>query len=77
MVAYALSKIQGYEMLAIALSLDQGSLLDEIKDSWKQDKYLCVLLEKVKFWKESQFVWKQELLRKMGKLVVGNIEGLR
>lgn len=35
-VADALSRIQGPEMLVISLTLDQGTLLDEIRVSWKQ-----------------------------------------
>lgn len=50
-------------MLAIALSMDQETLLDEIKNSWKQDPQLSLLLNNLS--RELQ-PYKQGSVRELG-----------
>lgn len=45
LVADALSRIQGPELLAIALSVEYGTLLDDIKQSWLQDPQLHTVIK--------------------------------
>lgn len=44
-VADALSRISGAELLQIAVSSISGGLLDEIKSSWQQDSKLASLID--------------------------------
>lgn len=76
-VADALSRIQELELLAIALTVEQGTLFDEIKNSWEQDSQLSLLLRQIQSVTPSQFEWKQGLLLRNGKLVVGKVDALR
>lgn len=75
-VADVLSRIQGHELLAIALSVGQGTLLTEIEDSWR-DPQLSLAIERLKSGQKGQFTWKQGMLLKNEKLVVRKVEELR
>lgn len=77
MVADALSRIPGPELLAIALIVQQGTLLEDIKDCWNQDPSMKVLVEQLKTSQSLTFVWKNGLLLRNRKLVVGKVESQR
>lgn len=64
-------------MLALTLSSVQGTLLDDIKRSWNQDPQLQTVIRQIKEGHPSPFTWKNELLLKGGKLVIGKDDGLR
>lgn len=44
-MADALSRMQGHGLLAITLSMEQDTLLDKIKESWKKDSHLYVVIQ--------------------------------
>lgn len=46
-----LSRIQGANLLAIALSVEHGTLLVDIKKCWEHDSQLSVMIEKLKYGK--------------------------
>lgn len=76
-MADALSRLPGPELLAIALSVKHGTLLDDIKDRWDHDPQLKDRIEQLKKGLPFEFVWKNGLLMQRGKLVVGKTEGVR
>lgn len=71
------SRIQGPEHLSIAPIVENGKLLDEIKQRWARDPQLQSAIQLIEEGQPSLFMWKQGLLLKKGKLVVGKDVTLR
>lgn len=46
-VADALSRIQGPELLVVTFTLQEGTLLDEIKSSWQKDDQLKMEIPRI------------------------------
>lgn len=72
--ADALSRIEGAELLVLTLNNFDADLLSKIKASWLADAHLLKLIEELKKDASShpKFTWKDDTLRRKGKLVIGN-----
>lgn len=52
-------------------------MLDNIKRSWQEDERLKLEIQQIIAGTESKFTWRNDLLLRKGKLVVGDDNGLR
>ncbi|KAH0643578.1 hypothetical protein KY290_035058 [Solanum tuberosum] len=77
LVADALSRIQGAELMSMLICLVQADLWDEIKANWTTDPLLQVLIESLQVQPRKHFTWLNPQLRRTGKLVVGDDTSLR
>lgn len=77
--ADALSRIPGSQLLAMAVSSVDSSLLDELKKHWQEDKALLKIIQELQLNPTSHphYAWSQGQLTRKGKLVVGNNEGIK
>lgn len=76
-VADALSRDPSAELLAISILGPHGSLLDQIKSSWRTDQHQQAITGKVQTSPYKSFTWLHNQLRWKGRLVVGNDAQLR
>lgn len=76
LAAVALSRIPSSELLAVTLTLQEGKLMDEIQKSWQEDEQLKEEIQQMSAGSESKYAWKQDLLLRKGKLVVGGDKDL-
>ena len=65
-IAYALSRVQGYELMMIAVSNISSELMAEIQGSWEMDPYLLKLMKP-----KSPYMWIEGQLTRRGRIVVG------
>lgn len=72
--ADALSRIDGSELLALTLNNIEPDFFLKIKASWLADPHILKLIEELKQDAHShpKFAWKDDTLRRWGKLVIGN-----
>lgn len=72
--ADALSRVEGAELLALVLNSVDADLLQQIKDSWSNDPHVAKIISELEIDMAShkKFSWKDGVLRRKGKLVVGN-----
>lgn len=76
--ADALSRIPGTDLLTMTLSSILSELLEKIKNNWQTDPTCVQLIQHLDQGKELlRFTWKEGLLRRKGRMVVGADEGLR
>lgn len=76
--ANALSRIQGSEVLFIALSIVDSNLATLIKTSYEQDLNFMAIIKKLQQQEHGLgFVWSNNFLRKHGKIIVGPDLALR
>ncbi|KAM0066244.1 putative nucleotidyltransferase, Ribonuclease H [Helianthus debilis subsp. tardiflorus] len=76
--ADALSRVQGSSLYALSISSFEPLLLGRIKSSWESDVVLKDTIAKLQQGVQmGQFSWDQGLLKRKGKLVIGNDTQLR
>ncbi|GJY94661.1 putative mitochondrial protein [Tanacetum coccineum] len=79
-VADALSRINSSrELLQISVSSISSSVWDKVKDSWKNDMDTQNLIKSLEHhsYKSNKYSWTGEILKRKGKVVVGNDPELR
>lgn len=70
----ALSRINGTELMVIAILSVSSDLMQEIQQSWEHDPYLSQLILKLQqqLVDKSPYAWFDEQLTRRGRLVMGN-----
>ena len=78
-VADSLSRIRNAQLMELTLSSIDTELLDSIKKSWVEDQELQQLIAQLNAQQQSpsKYTWSQGLLKRKGRLVIGNDVGLR
>lgn len=79
-VVDALSRVnQGAKLLQMAVSYVESSVWIEVKDSWKNDVDARLLIQslKDKTYKGNKYSWDTDVLKRKGKILVGEDEELR
>lgn len=74
--ADSLSRLHGSQILQISLDTGSPELLELIKDSWQADPVIASVLNNLKQQEEGilgKFTWDKSVLRKDGKIVIGNV----
>lgn len=77
--ADALSRMEGAELMTLVLNKVTNDLLEQIQLSWTQDDAIQKLIGDVSAHPQShsKYSWKDNLLRRNGKLVVGNVPAVK
>lgn len=78
-VADALSRVEGTEILHMALSVLECDLLKQIQEAYESDVLIKAVIEglKEKPLSKKNFTWSQEILRRKSKIVVPSNEAIR
>lgn len=79
LAADALSRVEGSEVLSMALSVLECDLMKEIQRCYTEDELLLEIIEALKKKSDAKkhFTWRQETLRRKGKLVIPAVVELR
>lgn len=78
-VADALSRVEGSEVLHMAMSVLECDLMQQIKQAYELDSNVKAIIEelKVKALSKKHYSWSQEVLRRKSKIVVPNVVEIR
>lgn len=79
LAADALSRVEGSEVLSMALSVLECDLMTEIKRCYTEDRQIMEIIEALKQNGDAKkhFTWRQDILRRKSKLVVPAVIELR
>lgn len=78
-VVDALSRLPTTELVVLVVSSPVGSLMPKVEESWQNDPQLQKVISELQAGREVDggYYWEGQLLKKKGRLVVGNSTELR